>query len=196
MTGSANKDPQNAVPPGSGYIPPDSSLASTGLSAGFSGTTAFAGVALMTLAWNVGPVGGTTRAVAESGTLQNVPFAAALMLAAIAFAGLALLGTALTGREYGYELETPLSLLRAYVVLGLLGLVADALGLDFLALGALSSFRLAAIAGTVLQILALAAGVYGRLPQEARRKVVRRAENPAAQVDVKSSTVEPDRSLA
>src|SRR5882724_1001258 len=194
MSGSTNKDPQNAVPPGSGYIPPDSSLASTGLSAGFSGTTAFAGVALMTLAWNVGPVGGTTRAVAESGTLQNVPFAAALMLAAIAFAGLALLGTALAGREYGYQLETPMAVLRTYVAWACSGLVADGLGLDFLVVGALRSFRLAAIAGTVLQILALAAGVYGRLPDEARQKLFRRAGNPAAQVDVKSSTA--DRSLA
>jgi hypothetical protein len=128
----------------------------------------------MTLAWNVGPIGGGNGGGGGIGTPQNVPLAAGLMLAAIAFAGLALLITALAGREQGYRIESSIALLGAYVALSLFGLVADALGLVFLALDAFRSFRLAAIVGTLLQILALGVGIYSRL-------LVARKERKSAQ---------------
>jgi len=103
--------------------------------------------------------------VKGGGTPYNLPLVASLMLAAVVFAALALLLTALANR-YGetYKVSTPKELLWSYAILTLLGLAVDGLALDFLARRAFASFHLAALVGTLLELLAFAVGVYSLLP--------------------------------
>jgi putative Mn2+ efflux pump MntP len=103
-------------------------------------------------------------------TLRNVPLAAALILIALVFGGLALALTALAGRQPGYVVETPLARFKVYIGFSLLGLVAYSFGLAFLASGLVTNFHLAALIGAVAQILALAVGIYCRVPAEKKMR--------------------------
>jgi hypothetical protein len=155
------------VPPGGGYVPPGGAAILSGLSGGSSGVAvASAGAGLMTLAWSMDVAGGPAQGYGRVGDVINLPLVTCLMLAAVVFAGLALLVTALTGRNNveGYVVRTPLALLRSYAVLTLLGLASDGLALDFLARRALGSVHLAAVVGTLLEIVAFAVGIYSLLP--------------------------------
>jgi hypothetical protein len=124
----------------------------------------------MALAWSVNTGGIEATKLAGGGTLRNIPLAAALMLIALVFGGLALALTALAGRQPGYVVETPLGRFKVYIGFSLLGLAAYGLALDFLALGLAANFHLAAIVGAVLQILALAVGIYCRVPAEKKKR--------------------------
>lgn len=163
------------IPPGGGYVPPGGATLLSGLSGGASGAAVVStGAGLMTLAWSMDVTGGPAQGYGRIGDPINLPLVTALMLAAVVFAGLALLVTALAGRSNvePYLLRTPLALLRSYAVLTLLGLAADGLALDFLARRAVRSFHLAAVVGTLLELLAFAVGVYSLLPswRQSRRE--------------------------
>lgn len=154
------------VPPGSGYIPPDSAVALNGASAAASGPAL--AVALIMLAFAEGqPMG--SRGGMEWGEVHNIPLAAGLLAAAIVFAALALLVTAVTDRysEYQrqYRVLTPKWVLHTYVTLTTAGLAADALALDFLSRRALSSFHLATLLGTLSELGALFLGAYSLVPR-------------------------------
>jgi hypothetical protein len=168
MVSLPNQDPNSLkVPPGGGYVPPGGATLLSGLSGGTSGAAvASAGAGLMTLAWSMDVAGGPAQGYVRVGDMINLPLVTCLMFAAVVFAGLALLVTALTGRSNveGYVVRTPLALLRSYAVLTLLGLASDGLALDFLARRALGSFHLAAVVGTLLEIVAFAVGIYSLLP--------------------------------
>ena len=169
MISKPNGDTANGarIPPGGGYVPPGGATVLNALSGGASGAAAgTATVGLMTLAWSVDVAGGPSQSYGVGGTLLNLPLVTALMLAAVIFAGLALLVTALAGRSnvQPYVVRTPMALLRSYAVLTLLGLAVDGLALDFLARRAVSSFHVAAVAGTLLELLAFAVGIYSLLP--------------------------------
>jgi hypothetical protein len=164
------------MPPGGGYIPPGGGTATlfSGGSAGSSAAVVLAGIpALMTLAWSQAYPDGASKGDLVVRTLHNVPLAAALMVAAVVFAGLSLLVTAVGAMKQlrasplanrDYRMVTSMAWPTAFTVLNLLGLSVDALGLDFLARGAVNSFRLAAMVGTLLEILAFAVGIYCLLP--------------------------------
>jgi hypothetical protein len=170
------------LPPGSGYIPPDSALTFNALSAGTSGPAL--GVALMTLGWSLSaPAGDYARVAPEVGAIHNVPLAAGLLSAAIVFAALALLVTAVTDRysEYQrqYKVLTPKWVLWSYVSLTTTGLAADVLALDFLSRRAFNSFHLATLLGTLLELGALFLGAYSLVPRW-KWKLAKSARNSQA----------------
>jgi hypothetical protein len=146
------------------------------LSGGASGAAAGTlTVGLMTLAWSMDVTGGQLQSYGGGGEVLNLPLVTALMVAAVVFSGLALLVTGLTGRSnvQPYVVRTPLALLRSYAALTLLGLAVDAMALDSLAHRAIRSFHLAALVGTLFELLAFAVGVYSLLPffrQEEKQK--------------------------
>jgi hypothetical protein len=153
---------------GTGYIPPRSAVALTGASAATGGAAAGV-VGLMVPVAFLFQAAARGQEAGVEGVPQNLPLAAGLLLAAVVFAGLALLVTALAGREVGYRVETPKELLWTYSSLTLLGLAVDGFALERLAQGAVDSFWPLALTGTLLELLAFAAGIYSLLPVLKRR---------------------------
>lgn len=156
--------PVYAEPP---VNPPARALVANGVSAAASGIVAVAGKpALMVLAWSLAGATYERLDVQGGGALRNLGLAVALMLVAVVFSGLALSFTALCRSQMPDAAQrasvaprnVPLLPLSAYISLTLLGLAADALALGLLAQGRWGGFRLAAIVGTLLEVLALLVG--------------------------------------
>lgn len=159
--------------------PPRNAMTANAVSAAASGTVAATGIpGFMILVWSM--VGGVAQGGDLRGTLHNLGLAVTLMLVAVVFAGLALALTALSGRETFYKeepgarqgqgqplarKEATIGTLVSYTGLTLAGLAVDALALGLLLVQpGTEGFRLAAIVGTILQILALVVGLRRHLP--------------------------------
>ncbi|HTQ79020.1 MAG TPA: hypothetical protein VMM92_03410 [Thermoanaerobaculia bacterium] len=166
-----------AVPP---VNPPQQALAGNAGSAIASGVVVATGMpGLLVLAWNMISPGATRWSPDFQGApLHHVGLAAALMFAAVVLAALALYFT-IFSRPKCEETEVKSALsqwqfaklgaLSAYALLTLLGLAADALAPTFLVVGNVDGFRLAAIVGTLLQILAFFVGLRGYFSRTTHR---------------------------